>query len=164
MAFIYSSSDSPEYGEMASLLVAMAREAGIHPRELQAVPYGFLVPDAISDQLSPVPVSMDPRDEGKVPPAGWDEPLAPADVEFGEDGKVYLTPEAATALEPVEVIYGNLDLTATVIGSGEPEVPAAKPDSSIIRSWARENGHKVPERGRVPQSVIDAFYEAHPGE
>lgn len=194
MGFIYSEAHTPEYGQLAALLVAMAREAGIHQRELQTVPNGFLVPDSISDQLLP-PKSFavaDPRDEGKVPPPGWDEPLAPADVEFGDDGKVYLTPEAAAALEPiqppvegdgfeealteamlapVEVIYGTLNLDADMgdldvlqnLVADEP-APVAKPESAAIRTWARENGLDVPVRGIVPKAIVEAYFEAHSGE
>lgn len=31
------------------------------------------------------------------------------------------------------------------------------PSSAEIRDWARSNGHKVPDRGRIPQSIRDAF-------
>lgn len=34
-------------------------------------------------------------------------------------------------------------------------------DYGPIRAWAKENGHKVSERGRVPASVIDAYDAAH---
>jgi hypothetical protein len=30
-----------------------------------------------------------------------------------------------------------------------------------IRDWARDNGHDVPERGRIPASVREAFDAAH---
>ena len=30
-----------------------------------------------------------------------------------------------------------------------------------IRDWARSNGHKVPERGRIPSTVREAFDAAH---
>jgi hypothetical protein len=30
-----------------------------------------------------------------------------------------------------------------------------------IREWARSNGHKVPERGRIPSEVREAFEAAH---
>jgi Lsr2 len=32
--------------------------------------------------------------------------------------------------------------------------------SSVIREWARRNGHPVSDRGRIPRSVIDAFNSA----
>jgi hypothetical protein len=33
--------------------------------------------------------------------------------------------------------------------------------SDDIRTWARENGYQVAERGRVPQSVREAYDKAH---
>ena len=30
-----------------------------------------------------------------------------------------------------------------------------------MRAWARENGHKVNERGRIPASVVAAWEKAH---
>lgn len=33
-------------------------------------------------------------------------------------------------------------------------------DLAAVRSWARENGIEVSERGRIAQSVIDAYTEA----
>lgn len=30
-------------------------------------------------------------------------------------------------------------------------------DLDAIRAWARESGHTVAERGRIKQSVIDAY-------
>lgn len=33
--------------------------------------------------------------------------------------------------------------------------------TQAIREWARRNGHKVSDRGRVPGSVIEAYNAAH---
>ena len=30
-----------------------------------------------------------------------------------------------------------------------------------IREWARTNGHKVNERGRIPATVVEAYDKAH---
>jgi hypothetical protein len=30
-----------------------------------------------------------------------------------------------------------------------------------IREWARSNGHKVNERGRIPASIVEAYEKAH---
>ena len=35
------------------------------------------------------------------------------------------------------------------------------PDLAAVRAWAHEQGVEVSERGRVAQSVIDAYYAAH---
>jgi hypothetical protein len=37
----------------------------------------------------------------------------------------------------------------------------AGPSPADIRSWARENGFDVPDRGRVSQQVKDAYVAAH---
>lgn len=36
-----------------------------------------------------------------------------------------------------------------------------KRDLSAIRTWANANGHKVSERGRVPDAVLQAYDDAH---
>ena len=33
--------------------------------------------------------------------------------------------------------------------------------TAAIRTWARENGHEVSERGRIPNSVVQAYEAAH---
>lgn len=34
-------------------------------------------------------------------------------------------------------------------------------DAETIRAWARANGHKVSDRGRIPESVRAAYAAAH---
>ncbi|MBO0884574.1 MAG: Lsr2 family protein [Mycobacterium sp.] len=34
-------------------------------------------------------------------------------------------------------------------------------DVSVVRAWARDNGIAVSDRGRVAQSVVDAYRDAH---
>jgi hypothetical protein len=38
---------------------------------------------------------------------------------------------------------------------------ASGPSAAEIRAWARENGHDVPERGRVSAEVREAYAAAH---
>ncbi|MGC5171284.1 histone-like nucleoid-structuring protein Lsr2 [Micromonospora sp. DT81.3] len=38
---------------------------------------------------------------------------------------------------------------------------ASRTDLASVRAWARDNGHEVSERGRVPASVIEAYDVAH---
>lgn len=35
-------------------------------------------------------------------------------------------------------------------------------DTAAIRTWAKENGYNVNERGRVPAEIRDAYTKAHP--
>src|ERR687890_1467394 len=34
-------------------------------------------------------------------------------------------------------------------------------DTQAIREWARQHGHQVSDRGRIPKSVIEAYQVAH---
>lgn len=36
-----------------------------------------------------------------------------------------------------------------------------KRDLGAVREWAKANGHKVSDRGRVPQPILDAYDAAH---
>lgn len=38
---------------------------------------------------------------------------------------------------------------------------SVRKDTGAIRTWARENGHEVSERGRIPSSVVEAYDAAH---
>ena len=39
--------------------------------------------------------------------------------------------------------------------------PGNGPTPKEIREWARENGHEVPDRGRIPAEVREAYDAAH---
>ena len=45
---------------------------------------------------------------------------------------------------------------ASTTGSG-----ASGADAKEVRAWARENGHTVPDRGRIPAEVREAYAAAH---
>lgn len=46
-------------------------------------------------------------------------------------------------------------------GRARTAVAAAGHDASDIRAWAKENGHVVSDRGRVPASVKEAYESAN---
>ena len=46
--------------------------------------------------------------------------------------------------------------------SGTPRGGGDRERTANIRKWAREHGHQVADRGRIPSSVIEA-YEKQPG-
>lgn len=46
-------------------------------------------------------------------------------------------------------------------GSSRKAVGSGRSDLSDVRAWARENGSPVSDRGRIPQSVLDAYDAAH---
>ena len=66
---------------------------------------------------------------------------------------------------------GLRDALATYIGHGRKvsgagrrgrrSAAAGGTSAKEIRDWARSNGHKVPDRGRIPADVREAFEAAH---
>lgn len=52
-------------------------------------------------------------------------------------------------LTPLEVVAAPLEIVGHV-------------DYEEIRAWAKANGHAVADRGRIPNSAITAYGEAHP--
>ena len=87
-------------------------------------------------------------------------------VTFGLDGTSYeidLNDKHAAALR---------DALATYVGHGRKvggarrgrrssAASASGHSAKEIRDWARSNGHKVPERGRIPGDVREAFEAAN---
>lgn len=45
--------------------------------------------------------------------------------------------------------------------AGSGSTAPGRRDTGEIRTWARENGHEVSERGRISSSVIEAYDAAH---
>src|SRR5215213_354303 len=99
-------------------------------------------------------------------------------VKFGLDGATYeidLTDQNAKQLrDAVQVYIANARRVGGGRGrpAGSANVPtqrrggssSAKRDpeqTKAIKEWARANGHKVAERGRISQSVIEAYEAAH---
>src|SRR5687768_16301529 len=89
-------------------------------------------------------------------------------VSFGLDGVAYeidlSTKNAATFRDSLAQYVG----TARKVGSrsstrGASRRRAAGGDNRTaqIREWARANGHKVNERGRIPATVVEAYNKAH---
>ncbi len=102
-----------------------------------------------------------------------DQTDADETVTFGLDGKEYaidLNDKNAAALRdalapyvaharPVSGGRGRRSTSgASRSGGGSSN---GGPAASEIRAWARENGHEVPERGRVSAEVREAYAAAH---
>jgi hypothetical protein len=93
-------------------------------------------------------------------------------VTFGLDGATYeidLTTHNAQQLrDAVQIYIANGRRVGggrgRPTGNGRPSAPTTKRDpqqTKAIKDWARANGHKVAERGRISQSVLDAYEAAH---
>lgn len=91
-------------------------------------------------------------------------------VTFGLDGTTYeidLTDDEAGKFRGMVAEYVGAARRVSVgrrSGSRKPrtrtERAASDPHPSDIRAWAKENGHNVPDRGRVPAMVREAYIAA----
>jgi hypothetical protein len=96
---------------------------------------------------------------------------SPADetVTFALDGATYeidLSAQNATALRDALAPYvGHARRAAGRRASTKPPAGRAggggKKDTADVREWARANGHKVSERGRISAEVQAAYDKAH---
>ncbi len=103
-----------------------------------------------------------------------DSSEASGTVDFALDGRSYeidLSDENAAKLR--DALAPFIDATRKVGGSRgsgrgrraqrQPAREAEKParskreETAAIRQWAREHGHQVAERGRIPRSVMEAY-------
>ncbi|MDT9594717.1 Lsr2 family protein [Nocardioides zeae] len=91
-------------------------------------------------------------------------------VSFGLDGASYeidLNDEHAEQLREALAPYVGHARKAggqrRPRGAGRSSTPAASdgPSTKEIREWARENGHDVPDRGRVAAEIREAYDAAH---
>jgi hypothetical protein len=92
----------------------------------------------------------------------------PADdtVTFALDGKDYeidLSTTNAEKLREALLPFAEAGRKNTRGGSARStrsRTSGSDPDTAKIRAWAKENGHEVSDRGRIHQSVKDAYYAA----
>jgi hypothetical protein len=52
------------------------------------------------------------------------------------------------------------DARAKSDGRGRSTQQVARVSNEVLRSWARENGHTVSDRGRIPKAVVAAHRDA----
>jgi hypothetical protein len=88
-------------------------------------------------------------------------------VQFSLDGKAVeaeLCGPDAAHLRDFMAEY--MESARSVGRAGQPAVPRRpRPDrqkSVDVRAWARQQGIKVNERGRVPTEIVRKFEDAHP--
>jgi hypothetical protein len=86
-------------------------------------------------------------------------------VTFGLDGKSYeidLNDKNAAALRNALAKYvAAARRSAGGRGSGAKKRTQMGASAREIRDWARSNGHAVPDRGRIPADVREAFEAAN---
>ncbi|GGH43946.1 histone-like nucleoid-structuring protein Lsr2 [Microbacterium album] len=96
------------------------------------------------------------------------EPGEGETVLFSLDGKSYeidLTAENAQSLRDTFTPYISAARRMSG-GSSSSSAPRGRrrggqTDYGPIREWAKQNGYKVSERGRVPATIIEAYEAAH---
>jgi hypothetical protein len=95
----------------------------------------------------------------------------PADetVQFSIDGRDY---EIDLSIKHAQALHENLaDYIEHARRAGKPDKPGRRRRSdadvrlnrdatAAIRAWARENGHEVSDRGRIPKTVLEAYQAA----
>ncbi|WP_309065314.1 histone-like nucleoid-structuring protein Lsr2 [Microbacterium sp.] len=89
-------------------------------------------------------------------------------VHFSLNGAAYeidLNNEHAEELRAALAPYIKAGRRATTAGGGRTPSSARRgsrnSDTAAIREWAKSNGYKVSERGRVPADVVSAYREAN---
>jgi nucleoid-associated protein Lsr2 len=89
-------------------------------------------------------------------------------VSFALDGKTYeidLSDSNATKLREALTPFaaaarrggGSARRSTTPRTAASPRPTYNRERTAAIRDWARKNGHKVSERGRIPTAVIEAY-------
>lgn len=83
-------------------------------------------------------------------------------VSFGLDGTTYeidLTDEHAGELREALAPYlGHArKVTGSRRSSAKKTAASSGPSASEVRDWARDNGYEVPDRGRIPANIREAF-------
>ncbi|WP_104168890.1 Lsr2 family protein [Arthrobacter sp. SX1312] len=94
-------------------------------------------------------------------------------VRFGVDGTEYeidLTTENAQKLRSTLTEYADKARKATgrrgqgsksATSAGSASGKSKREETQRIRQWAQENGHSTSARGRISQSIVDAYNAAH---
>lgn len=102
-----------------------------------------------------------------------DQGTATETVDFGLDGAQYeIDLSAKNAAKLREALQVYTDSARRVSrGGGRAYPPGARRNgrptrsdreqTHAIREWARKNGHKVGEKGRIPATVLEAYNAQH---
>lgn len=84
-------------------------------------------------------------------------------IQFGWDGTDYtidLTAKEAEAF--YKAVSKYIDAGTKVSKSNKrTKKTATGPNAADVRGWAKDNGYDVPQRGRIPSDVMDAYNAAN---
>jgi hypothetical protein len=87
-------------------------------------------------------------------------------ITFGLEGRQYeidlSTDNAARLRDSLAAFVAAARRSGTASrsrGNGAKTSPSAsdREHTSAVREWARQNGHQISDRGRIPNSVLEAY-------
>ena len=78
------------------------------------------------------------------------------EIDLNEDNATKLREALATYVGHARKVTGSRGRART-----KSAVSTSGPSPKEVREWARENGHDVPDRGRIPAEVREAYDAAH---
>jgi hypothetical protein len=83
-------------------------------------------------------------------------------IDLSDDNAAKLRDALAPYIDVARKAGGRGGRRRTQQQTAVAEKPARskREDTTTIRGWAREHGHKVSDRGRIPKSVIEAYQAA----
>jgi hypothetical protein len=92
-------------------------------------------------------------------------------VEFSLDGTAYTIDLSEANAGKLRKALDPFINAGTRVGRGSGRRQSAtvtagrtagsRDENKAVREWASRNGHQISERGRIPQSVSDAYRAAH---
>lgn len=85
------------------------------------------------------------------------------EIDLGAENSARLRESVAPYIDSARRVGGRLKRgTATKASSpAKTASSAAREQTRAIRDWARQQGHDLSDRGRIPGHIIQAFEEAH---
>lgn len=86
-------------------------------------------------------------------------------IDLSEDNANELRERLAAFIESAQRVKGGKAAKSTVTRTGEKRSTSraalGREQNQAIREWARAQGEKVSERGRIPAELVVRFQEAH---
>lgn len=84
------------------------------------------------------------------------------EIDLGPDNAAKLRDSVAPYVGSARRVGGRMKRgTATKAAAAKSSPPSNREQTKAIREWARQQGHDLSDRGRIPAHIIEAFEEAH---
>jgi hypothetical protein len=94
-----------------------------------------------------------------------DEVVSKETVSFSFEGTAYeidvCTAHAKELHDKFGAYTGNARRAGSAVRRRRARSGPGRERSAEIRAWARDKGHKVSERGRIPATIIQEYESAH---